>query len=313
MPTQPRDTRSLGALFEQAKSDLPDASLYVLGTGPGSYRNLNLEHIAILSVCNIVFGFFDVSHLKQLAGSFHYDFYSLDYPPLRERSAIYRDAAAAIASAALTKAPVALAAHGSPIHQVFLTHLLAAWGHQEGLRVHVAPNVSSVDSIIAFLGCDDSYGTQSFDATHMVTSMQSPEVSSHCFIMNLEAMLTSRSSVNALPIEETMRPLRDYLLQFYPADHKVHSVFIASDPARHKLSTTRLVNLPSLVHQGAPLGTLYVPPIQLREPQTPSHRVGSLTGLVAHSRSTVDAVLADLAHKVRTGRQGGSTFPSGSP
>jgi hypothetical protein len=279
-------------------SPLADADLYIVGASIAGWGDVSAHAREALARSRRIFGFADTSWLRQ-APDVGPRLMLLEYPPVAPRAEIMRRAALEVITGVARTPPVSFVTMGSPIRHVWLSAILRRWALRERLRVRTVLGISSLDYVCLAADVEDSAGLQLFDASHLLAYGQRPDSRSHCFIFNVENTLMQRSAVCAVPRQEMFAPLRDRLLRFYPPEHVVSFVLVATPSCRDRTIALPLSELSAAagIH---PLGTLYVPPVE-RPPESGTVAACSdLSVLVSLSSSPLDDKLSELARQLLT-------------
>lgn len=264
-----------------------------MGAGIAGPAHLTVEALAALASARVVFGFEDVASFRPLVEGMGARFERLDYPPLAPRSDIFRRAATAITDAALNSPPVAYLTHGSPVRHVWLTSILRRWAMRERVSFKTVQGPSSLDCILDLLAVDDSDGLQVYDSTRVVLNHVGLNPNAHCLLYNPEKTGTELSPRRIAPRPAMFLPLRDRLLETYPAEHVVSLVVVAGPSISvPRIRTVALRSLECIAHFDA-LGTLWIPPVGV--PNVPAEKVAkllSLSELVRLAHTPLDAEIA---------------------
>lgn len=187
------------------------------------------------------------------------------YKPGRNRLPTYRNMAAEVVSAAVADPPVCLATYGHPWVYCYPTTLITRAAPLLGLHVEVFPGVSAFDTLLVDLGTDIAFnGVQMYEATDLLLRRRPLQTDVTCIIWQPTVVGDPTCPADAYTAEQ-FRPLQDYLLRFYPADHEASLVATKTFPLmRSVVQRLRLGDL-AMELAGAPgVGTLYIPAVSSR-------------------------------------------------
>jgi uncharacterized protein YabN with tetrapyrrole methylase and pyrophosphatase domain len=182
------------------------------------------------------------------------------YEPGLNRLPTYHRMAAEVVSAALTEAPVCLATYGHPWVYCYPTTLINRAAPLLGLHVEVFAGVSAFDSLLVDLGTDiANSGIQMYEATDLLLRQRPIQSDVTCVIW--QPTVVGDPTCPAGPYTaEQFKPLQDYLLRFYPADHQVKLVTSKTYPLTRSIVESLRIGELAAVLEGAPqVGTLYIP------------------------------------------------------
>jgi precorrin-6B methylase 1 len=209
------------------------------------------------------------------------------YEPGRNRLPTYRRMAAEVVSAAVANSPVCLATYGHPWVYCYPTTLITRAAPLLGLRVEVFPGVSAFDTLLVDLGTDIAFnGIQMYEATDLLLRRRPIQNDVTCLIW--QPTVVGDPTYPAQPYTaEQFKPLQEYLLRFYPADHEAALVMTKTYPlTRSVVQRLQLGDL-AVELEGAPqVGTLYIPALSQRPVEdTELMEVMLTTGSVAAAES----------------------------
>lgn len=187
------------------------------------------------------------------------------YEPGKNRLLTYHKMAAEVVSAALADAPVCLATYGHPWVYCYPTTLITRAAPLLDLHVEVFPGLSSFDTLLVDLGIDIAFdGVQMYEATDLVMRRRPIQVDVTCIIWQPTIFADPTYPIGPHTASQ-FKPLQDYLLRFYPADHEATLVMTKTFPlARSVVQHVRLGNLASELESAPPVGTLYIPALNER-------------------------------------------------
>jgi precorrin-2 methylase len=239
----------------------------VVGLGILGVRHITAETTDVIQRCSQVFlvdSTFGVEeHIRSLnpkvTSLLH--LYRIGQP----RLGTYQSMAAAVVSAAIEDAPVCFATYGHPQLYCHPTTLIKRAGKLLGLRVEVLAGVSSLDTLLVDVGYDMStHGLQIYDATDIVLRQRPLQNDVACVLWQTTTFADPTFQV-AVATTERLSRLRDYLLRFYPPEHRVLVVFSSTHPALEPIvAGHRLSQLAEALSTGPQSGTLFIPPVHTR-------------------------------------------------
>jgi len=239
----------------------------VVGLGVTGVHQLTREAEATLRRCHQVllvdpsYGVED--HLRSL-GPEVTSLLSL-YEAGKSRLTTYRRMAAATVAAALEEPPVAFATYGHPWLFCYPTTLIRRAASLLGLHVEVLAGVSSIDTLMVDLGYDFSTdGLQMYDATDLLLRRRPLQDDVACVLLQITSLADPTFRPGPAPTEH-FQTLQDYLLEYYPPEHPVLSVFSRTHPAlRSVVRVHRLEELADALADNSQSGTLFIPPVRRR-------------------------------------------------
>jgi uncharacterized protein YabN with tetrapyrrole methylase and pyrophosphatase domain len=187
------------------------------------------------------------------------------YEPGRDRLPTYRRMAAEVVSAAVADAPVCLATYGHPWVYCYPTTLITQAAPLLGLHVEVFPGVSSFDTLLVDLGIDIALnGIQMYEATDLLLRRRPLQTDVVCVIW--QPTVVGDPTYRPEPhTAEQFKPLQEYLLRFYPADHEAAIVTTKTHPlTRSVVQRLQLRDLTVELERAPQIATLYIPPLTER-------------------------------------------------
>ncbi len=171
-----------------------------------------------------------------------------------------------VIDAALENPPVTFAVYGHPLIYAYPPQQVLFAAKFCGLRVRVMPGISALDMMFVDLRLDPSIqGLQMYEATEMMIRKRPLLPDVPCFLWQIGSVETNLFS-RATSKPQRFERLKNYLLQFYPPDHQVTTVYSTPHEALESVLTTFSLRdieerAPEL-HQSL---TLYIPPVTVRE------------------------------------------------
>ncbi len=236
------------AIIQSAvRGDDAAVDIYIVGGGVRLPAHFTMETLDILEGCHEIYTVLGAPVHKwcppDLAPRMH-SLWHL-YQAGGRRTDAYDAATETILRAAICAAPIAYLALGHPLVFDTVTAWLVARGPERGLRVRVAPAISSIDTILVDLGREVAPGLQIYDPTAMVGCDIAPRVDLPCLLIQPSTFGTVYATLGHRPKPNALAPLRDHLLRFYPAEHRVSFVRSGDDywtvaPAIHAMPLSAL-------------------------------------------------------------------------
>jgi uncharacterized protein YabN with tetrapyrrole methylase and pyrophosphatase domain len=172
----------------------------------------------------------------------------------------YKAIAAAVTRSATLRPPVAFAIFGHPLVYVSLANWLLA-RPPRGLRVKALPAVSALDCLFVDLRLDPAdAGLQMYDANQLLLRRRPLQPDVPCLIWQ-PAGVESTYATTAWSRPQRFHRLRDYLLGFYPKEHRVVLALSATTsrrtaPRLKRIALGRLEEARREIDGGA---TLFIP------------------------------------------------------
>lgn len=193
--------------------------LYLLGSGIHGSLHLTLETIQALEVASIVFVLHDdlrVIHTVRKHAAEVRDLATV-YDHHTERPAVYREISKLLVSEASRRPPVAFLVHGHPLFLVSATEFTLELARDRGLRTRILPAISSFDTILCDIQRDYGYAVQVFDATTLVANAYAVNSQVPLLVFQIATVMSSHIQREP-PDPNSLRPLMDHLLRYYPGD-----------------------------------------------------------------------------------------------
>jgi len=178
----------------------------------------------------------------------------------RSHRRTYDAIAAALTRGATRRPPVAFAVFGHPLVYVSLANWLLA-RPPRGLRVKALPAVSALDCLFVDLHLNPAdAGLQMFDANQLLLKRRPLQPDVPCLIWQ-PATVESTYATTAWSRPQRFHRLRDYLLGFYPKEHRVVLALSATTsrrtaPRLKRIALGRLEQARREIDAGA---TLFIP------------------------------------------------------
>lgn len=189
----------------------------------------------------------------------------VEYKEDGDRLKTYDRMSSIIVDAALDHPPVTFAVYGHPLIYAYPPQQVLLAAKFCGLRAKVLPGISALDTIFVDLALDPSIqGLQMYEATELMIRGRPLQPDVPCLLWQIGSVETNLYST-ATSKPERFRRLKEYLLQFYPLEHIVTTVYSSS----HSHMSSLLESFPlGEIEQKAPglhqSLTLYIPPIGVR-------------------------------------------------
>jgi precorrin-2 methylase len=238
--------------------------IFVIGAGIKAVQHLTLEAVQALQSCKTVFtvdhGFGVLEYIRSL-GPRVVDLIP-EYKEGRHRLETYQHMAARVIAEARKNPPVAFLTYGHPQWLVFPTELIADAARRLDLNVTAIAGISCIDTVVLELGIDPAArGLQIFEATGLVTSNTPIVASVPCIVLQTEAFRNETYTLKRQGADR-FSAFVDYLRKFYPADHKILSVYSATHPLMKPVTIEfALADLASVFERATVSGTIYIPPL----------------------------------------------------
>lgn len=262
--------------FNQKENYMPD--LAIVGTGVCFPAHLTLETIDVLLRCNAIYTMLanpeELAYILQtLAGDRDLidtppkieSLYSM-YQPNQIRKINYDLAIETVLNAAASKKPVAYLTRGNPVVYDSVTQGILTKAKDRGLNVQIFPAISSIDTIMVDLQAEVAPGLQIYEASLLVAHKIQLRVDIACLLFQVSVFGTNYAPIDREPRKDSLKVLKDYLLHFYPPEHKVALVRSAESwNAQSQIYHVKLQDLDNL-NKEVKLGTsMFIP--RLHEPE----------------------------------------------
>lgn len=242
--------------------------IFIVGTGVIPGLHLTREGEAAIRCSNEVlyvdksFGIRDV--LSRLSNRLT-DLHAASYREGAGRLDAYRTMASLVVEAALDHPPVTFALYGHPLVYALPPFMVIAAAEALGLRVKVLPGISSLDAMFADLRFDPcTQGVQMYEATDVLLRKRPIQPDVPCFLWQIGTVGT-RIYTEASSKPSRFSRIKDYLMNFYPPEHRMVAVYSSDIPLMPPTLTEFTLNSieehAGSLHQGV---TLFIPPVNLR-------------------------------------------------
>jgi uncharacterized protein YabN with tetrapyrrole methylase and pyrophosphatase domain len=188
------------------------------------------------------------------------------YKPGAHVKIIYRQIASLVVAAAKETSPVCFATYGHPKIYCYPTLLIQRAARVLNLKTHLIPGISLLDTLFAELDVDPGFdGLQVYDATDLVIRRRPIQTDVSCVILQAASVMDpyQRARMDNL---SNLALLQNYLLEFYPANHKAAVVLSKShalvESIKQKIPIGRLS---VALRRVSRLAAVYIPPVRHRE------------------------------------------------
>jgi hypothetical protein len=246
------------------KGSVP-VDLYLLGAGIAFPDHLTVQTIDILSTCRRICTNLPDYRISTLPTDLREKCLSLWplYQDGRIRRENYRDVAQAVLRETEKARPTAWLTPGHPMIFDSVSHALLKAARKRKWGVSILPAISSLDTMLAELACEPASGLVIHDATGLVRRKIPLVPSVALILLQISVFLSDRAHISLEQGRPDLGPLRDYLLQYFPAEHKcavVRSSAISTEPPEITwMGLSDLVSVPTDRSAGA---TLFVPRVE---------------------------------------------------
>ena len=239
----------------------------IVGLGIVGVHQITREVEETVRRCRCTFvvdaGFGVVSHLKSICAEV------VSLLPLyelgKERLPTYRRMAAEVVNAAIAGSPVCFATYGHPLVYCYPAILIQRAAKVLSLRVETLPGISSLDTLFVDLGFDAATdGLQMYETTDLLLRRRPLQNDVPCILWQVDAIAQPTYETDRRSADQFL-PLQNYLLEFYPAEHRITLVLSKTFPLQKSIvETYRLGTLSTDLERGPQSGNLYIPPVRRR-------------------------------------------------
>jgi uncharacterized protein YabN with tetrapyrrole methylase and pyrophosphatase domain len=239
----------------------------IVGLGIVGVHQITREVEETVRRCRCTFvvdaGFGVVSHLKSICAEV------VSLLPLyelgKERLPTYRRMAAEVVDAAIARSPVCFATYGHPLVYCYPAILIQRAAKLLSLRVETLPGISSLDTLFVDLGFDAATdGLQMYETTDLLLRRRPLQNDVPCILWQVDAIAQPTYETDRRSADQFL-PLQNYLLEFYPAEHRITLVLSKTFPLQKSIvETYRLGTLSTDLERGPQSGNLYIPPVRRR-------------------------------------------------
>jgi uncharacterized protein YabN with tetrapyrrole methylase and pyrophosphatase domain len=242
--------------------------IYIIGTGITPGLHLTREAEAALRSSTEVLYVDKSFGIEELLSSYCKnitDLHKASYSEGHNRLDAYRNMASAVVNAALSNPPVTFALYGHPLVYSLPPFIVIAAAEALGLRVKTLAGISSLDTLFVDLRFDPcTQGVQMYEATDILLRQRPIQQDVPCFIWQIGAV-ESRLYSTAQSSPARFGRIKEYLLKFYPSDHRMIAVYSSSMPlipsTLTEFTLDTIEEVATELHQGV---TVFIPPVQTR-------------------------------------------------
>jgi uncharacterized protein YabN with tetrapyrrole methylase and pyrophosphatase domain len=168
----------------------------------------------------------------------------------------------AITEMAKAKTPIAWLTPGHPVIFDSVSASLLSDARVRGWNVRVIPAISSIDTLLAELGYDPAHGLLIHEATGLVKRRIPVDPSVAMMLLQPAVYDVNTAIISNEHPGPDLSPLRDYLLTFFPAEHKCALIRSSSAGGESDVVTwLNLVELVSVPYRLLAGATLFIPPV----------------------------------------------------
>ena len=218
-----------------------EKTLFILGTGVLPELHLTFETAQALRSCDAAYVIHNDLALIERLRSHCTDIrtvFDIYEQTDRSRAEIYREVAARVVSEGQQLNRVALVVFGHPLFLISASEYVSHLGRESGFTVRVLPAVSSFDTILCDIEEDLGYGVQIYCAENLLDHKYRIDPRVPLLLFQL-TQFKDPKLIRSAPDPGVFAPLVDYLLQYYPADHKCQMVLSST----HVLETAQKIEL----------------------------------------------------------------------
>jgi uncharacterized protein len=236
--------------------------LYVLGAGISVPGHLTLHTIELMRGCNKIYTNLSEFELQGLPEELRAKCVSLWhlYRNNRPRTENYRDVIAAVIEATAVHRPVAWLTPGHPRIFDSVSEGLVSAGGARGWSVHVAPAISSLDTLLCEVGYDPAGGLLIHEATALVAEGIAPLPSIGLLLLQPGAFGTDLAHLTAQFSGFDLTPLKEHLSRFYPPGQSCAFVRSATQAGETpRIFRVQLQDLTSAPYESVAGSTLFLP------------------------------------------------------
>jgi len=268
---------------------LPAHDLYILGAGISVPEHLTLHTIDLMRACSKVYTNLSGTELERLPDELRGKCESLWHLYRNDRPRVenYRDVVDAVIDAAAVNRPVAWLTPGHPRIFDSVSEGLLSAGQARGWSVHVAPAISSLDTLLCEVGYDPAGGLLIHEATALVAEGISPLPSIGLLLLQPGAFGTDLAHLTAQFSGFDLTPLKEHLSRFYPPQQScvfVRSATQAGETPR--IFRVQLQDLTSAPYESVAGSTLFLPAVErdadgVRTPADALVQAGDIRSLIS--------------------------------
>lgn len=242
------------------------ADIYLLGSGILSFTDVTLATQDILTKCSTVCYLHDLPSLDrylQKVCKKAVNLMPIYYRDGRVRNNIYDDIVAHVMELSTQEKPIALLLHGHPLVYSSVSQRLIMRAAEAQKNLVILPGISSLDQIWVDLKLDiATHGVQIFSVFYAIENNIS--LNSHVGTLLLQtghALSHHAERTTTNTVEETL-PLKTYLLNFFPQDHRIYLVECAVEIGiPNRVSVIEIGRLEEIAQAMNYNATMYIPPV----------------------------------------------------
>jgi uncharacterized protein YabN with tetrapyrrole methylase and pyrophosphatase domain len=241
----------------------PPFDIYIVGLGIFGYKQVTRETEDALRACRKVYYLHTEPSVKDYLKGFDVELENLRpmYRLGESRLPMYQAMADTVLEGAREKPPVALAVYGHPMIFVASSRIIREKASGYGMRVQVLPGISALDCLAIDLDFDFGVnGLVQFEANYALIYQPRLDPTVPCLLWQVGIVETRLFAPLPSRPERFMR-LKNYLLQFYPEDHKVALAISATIPLVDKeIIWVEIKDIPCAYKHFTVATTLFIPP-----------------------------------------------------
>jgi uncharacterized protein YabN with tetrapyrrole methylase and pyrophosphatase domain len=274
--------------------------IYIVGLGIVNVRQITHEVDEALrrsrEVLLVAQSFGMIEYLNQFCSNV--TDLSVAYHEGDNRMNAYNMMTAKVIEASLDHPPVTFALYGHPLVFAWPPFQILRMAPLFNLRVKILPGISAMDCLFIDLKLDPAGGLQIYEATDILLRQRPLQPDVACLIWQIGAVETQLYSM-ATSKPERFKRIKNYLLKYYPLEHKVIAVYSSSFPLVPSLLTEfALRDFEAYSQEIHPGATLYIPP--LRPPSLVDDELFKETASVLHLQEIVDFPAIHSSQKEET-------------
>jgi uncharacterized protein YabN with tetrapyrrole methylase and pyrophosphatase domain len=237
------------------------AKLYLIGSGISFPEHLTFQTLEILKRCKHIFTNLPPKELEKIPNALRDRVTGLweMYKENRSRSDNYQDVIDRVFESISRESPIGWLTPGHPMIFDSVSQALLKLCAANNVTVSIVPAISSLDTIIAQLGVDPADGLFIYEAT---AAFEQNVYLNNQFATCLLQPSAFGSSLSHYTDAWTpdLRPLSEYLMNFYPPDHRCALVRSFSQAGSSSVCWRTLANLHQINFDQLAGSTLFIPP-----------------------------------------------------
>jgi hypothetical protein len=122
--------------------------------------------------------------------------------------------------------------YGNPMAYDSVAQNLISLCEAAGLRAHIVPGISSLETVLCDLRRDIAPGIQVYDASWLVACEIQPRVDVPLLLVQIDTFGSFRTHYNSLREGDSLKELVQHCCRFYPTQHSVYLVRSRGDETR---------------------------------------------------------------------------------